>query len=178
MGGFFIFLGLFLFIFILFFPLYVETDFHYQLQDKKIAVAVYLCKHFKILGGYLTDCPGGFALHISREKARLLPIFDRKGGLQKANFLHRFQISNFAITTETGAEYIPLAICLHAVIKGYFLYQGGEKEGFQSHIWLKNGEDFLITIHSVARINLYMQICTGIRLLKEKWRNARRKQAN
>ena len=154
----------------------VEADFHYQLQDRKIAFAIFLFKKIKVIGGYITDYAGGFAFHTGKNKVLLMPLSDKEGRKKRISFFRRFRISDFAITTETGAEYLPLTMCLHTFLREYFLLQGGKNESFQSHIWLKNRDDFMLTINGIAKINLYMQICAGIAILKEKLSNGKRKR--
>ena len=165
------FLGIAILCLLLFFPIYLEANFHYKMQDQKVGFALYLCKHFRILGGYISDYPGGFALHTGKNKVILLPFDDTKGRKKRISIFRRFQISDFAITTETGAEYLPLTMLLHTTFRHYFLWQGGTASNFQSHIWLQNGDNFALTANGVARINLYMQICAWLHLIKEKIEN-------
>lgn len=178
MGGLFILLGLLIALTLLFFPIYIEADFQYQLQDRKIAFAVFIFKKFKVIGGYITDYPGGFAFHTGKEKVILMPLNDAEGRKKRISIFRRFRISDFAITTETGAEYLPLTMLLHAILRRYFLFQGGEEGSFQSHIWLKNRDDFILSINGIAKINLYMQICAWISVIKERLTNGKRKGEN
>ena len=167
MGGFFIVVSAIV-LALLFFPIYLEADIYYNAAQKKIAFSMYLFKWIKVIGGYITPYPGGFAFHTKRNKALLMPINDKESGKKRMLKFRRFHISDLAVNTETGAEYLPLTLTVHTMMKGYFLYQGGEKDSYQSHIWLRNGDVFTCSVNGVARFNLYMQICTLLQYLKEK----------
>ena len=158
-------------LFLLFFPIYVEACAYYNIQEKKLGVAVFLFKKIKIIGGYISDYPGGFAFHTGGDKVFLMPLMDRNSRKKRISVFRRFQLSDFAINTETGAEYLPLIMIINSFFKRYFVYQGGEIGSYQSHIWLKNADCLKISINAVARINVYMQICALIRLIKEKLKN-------
>ncbi len=168
MGGLFICLGVGVLLLILFFPIYLEANFYYRIQDKKAGFSVYLFKYFKIIGGYIDDYPGGFALHTSSDKATIMPVRDKEGRKKRVSVFKRFKATDFAIVTETGAEYLPLAMAFNIVCKSYFRYQGGDMQKFQSQLWLRQGKTLSLTANGVARFNLFMQICAFIKNLKEK----------
>lgn len=153
---------------LLFFPIYVEGCLYYDVHEKKLGVAVYLFKKWKIIGGYLSDYPGGFAFHTSRDKVFLLPLNDRENQKKRISVFRLFKLTDFAVNTETGADYLPLSMLFNSFLKGYFFWQGGEKKNYQNHIWLKDGDYFSVSIDAVARVNFYMQICALIRLIKER----------
>lgn len=58
---------------LLFFPIFLEADVHYDMNRKKFGFALYAYKVIKLIGGYVTTYPGGIALHISPKKAILKP---------------------------------------------------------------------------------------------------------
>ena len=155
-------------LFLLFFPISLEADFYYHAKDKKMAFVLYAFRRFKVIGGYLDSYPGGFALHTSENNAILFPFQDREGRKRRMSIFRRFKLSKLAVTTETGAEYLPLVAMLHAFFKGYFLWQGGDWGNYQSHVWLQNGDHFSLTASGEAKVTLYMQICAFLRKLKEK----------
>ena len=66
MGRLFFFVGI-LFA-VLFFPIYLETDAHYDMNRKKLGFAVYAYKKLPIIGGYVSTYRGGIAFHISEKK--------------------------------------------------------------------------------------------------------------
>ena len=168
MGGLFVILGIVGLIFLLFFPFYLEANFYYNSKDKKIGVVVYVLKKIKIIGGYLDAYPGGIALHTSNDKAILFPIQDKEGRKKRISIFRRFKMSRFAVTTETGAKYLPLVALLYVLFRGYFVWQGGEIKNYQSHVWLKDGDCFSLTASGEAKVTIYMQICALINKIKEK----------
>ena len=74
MGGLFFFACIVLIVLtILFFPIYLETDAHYDLNRKKLGFAVYAYKKIPVVGGYVSTYKGGIAFHITDKKAILVP---------------------------------------------------------------------------------------------------------
>ena len=89
MGRLFFFVGI-LFA-VLFFPIYLETDAHYDMNRRKLGFAVYAYKKLPLIGGYVSTYRGGIAFHISEKKAILLPVRFMKRGFcflvkRKGNF--------------------------------------------------------------------------------------------
>ena len=174
MGVFFIALAVLIgVVFLLFFPIYIEGNIQYQLRDKKFAFSIYLYKRIKLLGGYVEDYPGGFALHTSKNSVKLFPLNDKEGRKKRISIFRHFKLSALALTTEISAKYLPLMMIMHTFLKVYFLQQGGKIEEYSSQIWLKNVDILTITANSVAKVNLYMQLCALVHLWKEKIKNAR-----
>ena len=163
MGGLFVLIGVVFVLFLLFFPISLEADFYYHAKDKKIAFVLYAFRRFKVIGGYLDSYPGGFALHTSEKNAVLFPFQDREGRKRRMSIFRRFKLSKLAVTTETGADYLPLVAILHAFFKGYFLWQGGAFRNYQSQVWLRGGDHFSLTASGEAKITIYMQICAFLR---------------
>ena len=178
MGVFFVALSVFIVLFLLFVPIYIEVAFQYQLRDKKVAFAVYLFRKIKIFGGYFGVYPGGVAVHISKNKAILLPFSDKDGRKKRMSAFRLFKISSLSITTETGAQYLPLIMLFYAFLKGYYSWQGGKKQEYYSHVWLKNKDEFTVTLNATAKATLYMQCCALIHFIKEKIKYGRRKVEN
>lgn len=79
---------------LLFFPIFLEVDIHYDMNRKKFGFALYAYKVLKLIGGYVTTYPGGIALHISPKKAILKPYSGMDSERKKFSFTrtvpHRF----------------------------------------------------------------------------------------
>lgn len=78
---------------LLFFPIFLEVDIHYDMNRKKFGFALYAYKMLKLIGGYVTTYPGGIALHISPKRPFLNPTrngFGEKEILVYADVPHRF----------------------------------------------------------------------------------------
>lgn len=178
MGRLFFYVGLSLIITVvlLFFPIIIETDIHFDMNRKKFAFGVYFYKLFKLVGGYAAPYHGGIALHVSPKKAILIPYAQMDSERKKFSFLKTFKLISFTLTTETGAEYLlPVAIA-HIVFRSYFFIIGGKKEKIENNFWLNDGDTLRISAHFTMFFNLFILICNFIKFLKEKIRILWRKK--
>ena len=104
MGRFFLFsaVGLLVLAVLLFFPIFLEADIHYDMNRKKFGFALYAYKVLKLIGGYVTTYPGGIALHISPKKAILKPYSGMDSDRKRFSFTKAFRIVSLRLTTETS----------------------------------------------------------------------------
>lgn len=169
MGRFFLaFFVVFGVIFLLFIPIFFETDAHYDMNRKKFTFTIYLYCFIKIIGGYIATYPGGLALHVSRKKAILVPYVDMYEKRKKFSFLKTCRLRSLLLTTETGVEYLfPITIA-HGVLRTYFMIIGGKKECIENNLWLTDGDVLRISFRCVFSLNLFVLLCNFIKFLKEK----------
>ena len=153
---------------LLFFPIYLETDAHYDVNRRKFAFAVYANKIFRLLGGYVATYSGGLALHISSDKAILLPYKELDRERKRVSIIRTFRLKSLCITMETGAEYLMQISILQEVFQWIFLIMGGKKEKLERNLWLTDGDVLRISVTFVIRLNLYMIVRNFLRFLKEK----------
>ena len=170
-GLFFTFLTCFIVILLVFLPIYVEIDGHYDMNRRKLGFAIYLYKAFKVLGGYIATYPGGLALHVSPRKAILIPYSKLDSERKRFSFMRTFHLNKLSLTTETGAEYLFLVSLAHTVLRGYFFAKGGERKGIENNLWLTDGDVLRVSLTCVVRFNIFIVLCNVIRFLKEKIRN-------
>ena len=152
----------------LFAPIVVETDMHYDMNRKKFGFAVFLYKIVKIVGGYVTTYTGGFALHLSKKKAVLLPYARLNSERKRFSFIKTFRLVSFRLTTETGAEYLLPVSTAHTFLRAYFFATGGEKEKIENNLWLTDGDVLRVSLNSVLYFNIYILLRNFIVFLKEK----------
>ncbi len=155
---------------ILFFPIYVETDAHYDMNRRKFAFAVYAYKFLRIIGGYVATYSGGIALHVSKKKAILIPYSQMNSERKKFSFVRTFRLKTFRLTTESGAEYLPLTAAAHSLLRTYFFILGGEKEGIENNLWLTDGDVLRISLNCLVYFNLFILLKSFIKFCKEKIR--------
>ena len=161
---------------LLFFPIYLELDFHYDVNRRKLGFVVYLFKFFKLIGGYISTYVGGLAAHLTEEKAVIIPYAQLDGERKKFSFLKTFRLKTLNITMETGAEYLLPAATLHALLRGYFFAIGGKKEHIENNLWLTDGDLFRISSNCVLFFNGYILLKNFIKFLKEKMKILWRKK--
>ncbi len=167
---FFYLLPIFLLLALLFFPIYVEADAHYDMNRRKFAFAVYAYKFFPIIGGYVATYSGGLALHVSKKKAILIPYSKVNNERKKFSFVKTFRLKSFRLTTESGAEYLPLTAAAHSMLRTYFFILGGEKEGIENNLWLTDGDVLRISLNCLLYFNLFILLKNLLKFCKEKIR--------
>ncbi len=155
---------------ILFFPIYVEADAYYDMNRRKFAFALYAYKFLPVLGGYVATYSGGLAVHISKKKAILIPYSKVNKERKKFSFVKTFRLKSFRLTTESGAEYLPLTAAAHSLLRTYFFIKGGEKEGIENNLWLTDGDVLRISLNCLLYFNLFILLKNFILFCKEKLR--------
>ncbi len=165
--------------FLLFVPVVVEGDLHYDMNRRKFGFAVFLYKAIKLVGGYAATYKGGIALHVSPKKAILIPYSEVEKERKRFSFVKTFRLIAFTLTTETGAEYLLPVSIVHASLRTLFFIIGGEKEKVENNLWLTDGDVLRVSLNCVTYFNLFMLICAFIKFLKEKliilWRKKTKK---
>ncbi len=152
---------------LLFFPFYLESNVHYDVNRRKFAFSFELYKVIKIVGGYVATYPGGIAVHLSKKKAVLVPYADIQKEGKRFSFMRTFRLKSFNLTTETGVEYfLPIATA-HAFLRTYFFIKGGKKEDIQNNLWLIDGDVLRISLHSILFFNIFILLCSLFKFLKE-----------
>ncbi len=155
---------------LLFFPIYIETDAHYDMNRRKFAFAVYAYKVIRVIGGYAATYSGGIALHISKKKAILIPYSKMNSERKKFSFVKTFRLKSFHLTTESGAEYLPITAVAHGALRTVFFMIGGEKEGIENNLWLTDGDTLRVSLNCLIYFNLFILLKNLIKFCKEKIR--------
>lgn len=164
------FFGFLIAVAILFFPIYLETDAHYDMNRKKLGFSVYAYKLIPILGGYASTYKGGVAFHISDKKAILVPYKQMDSERKKFSIFKTFRLKVFNLTTETGAEYLFVSAIAHAILRVLFFINGGEKEKIENNLWLTDGDVLRISLNVLFYFNLYILLKSFIKFCKEKYK--------
>ena len=159
---------------LLFFPIRFEADVYADLERKKLAFGVYLYGRWKVIGGYMTAYPGGFALHIKKDKAILLPYADMETERKRFSFVNTFRLKRFAIATQTGAEYLLPVGIVHAFVKTLFYAKGGEKQ--RCLLKVEHGDTLNVAGRLVAWFNGFILLKAFMKFLKEKVESIWRKK--
>ncbi len=153
---------------LLFFPIYLETDAHYDMNRRKFTFAVYAYKFIPIIGGYVATYSGGLALHVSKRKAILIPYSKLNSERKKFSFVKTFRLKTFLLTTESGAEYIFLTALAHTVLRTLFFIRGGKKEWIENNLWATDGDVLRVSLNCLIYFNLFILLKNFIIFCKEK----------
>ena len=168
--------------FLLFTPIIVQADAHYDMNRRKLGFDLFLYNTFKIIGGYAATYRGGIALHISPQKAILIPYADMDNERKRFSFVRGFRLVAFTLTTETGAEYLLPVSFAQTVLRIVFFLLGGKEEKIENNLWLTDGDVLRVSFRIVAYFNLFMMLCALFKFLKEKiiilWQKTKKKSTN
>ena len=164
---------------LLFFPIYIESDTHYDMNRRKFTFAVYLYGFLKLIGGYATTYQGGFALHVSKKKAILLPYAELNSERKRFSFVKTFRLVSLRLTTETGAEYLFPITLLQTLLRAYLFFKPEKRGKIENNVWLTDGDELRISFNSVIFFNLFIILINFLKFLKEKmkilWRRKTKK---
>ena len=175
MGKFFfsnpIFLAVLIGSILLFAPIYLTLDGYYDLNRRKLAFAVRVYKFIKILGGYIATYTGGLAIHLSKNKAIIVPYLQINNERKRFSFMRTFRLKSCLLTTETGAEYIPLATLAHTCTRAYYTAKGGKTQGIENKLWITDGDVLKVALRFTVSFNLFIISKRFLAYLKEKLKN-------
>lgn len=167
---------------LLFFPIYLQMDGHYDMNRRKFAFGVYLYGRLRVLGGYVGVYPGGIAVHVSEKKAYLIPYNQMNSERKRFSFMRTFRLVSFVLTTETGAEYLLPVSYAHMFLRTYFFSHGakngnnGKKERIVNNVWLTDGDVLRVSASVALRFTLFQILKNIILFLKEKLKTWRKKK--
>ena len=152
---------------LLFFPIYLKADGHYDMNGRKLAFSIAIYRFFRVLGGYIATYQGGLAMHLSPKKAVLIPYKDLNNERKRFSIMRTFRLRKLQITTETGAEYLLPCAATQAVFRLIFFILGGKKEKIENNLWLTDGDVLRITMNLSVRFNLFILFRRLIITIKE-----------
>lgn len=153
---------------LLFFPIFLRTVAHYDMNRKKFCFSVYLFSFIKILGGYVATYNGGLAVHLSLKKAYLLPYREINQERKRFSFMCTFYWKKASLTTESGAEYLILNMLLHTALRIFFFMKGGKAQQINNNLWLIDGDVFRLSASITVWFNLFLLLKNFLIFIKEK----------
>lgn len=154
-------------IFLLYTPIILCANVHYDMNRRKLAFSLLLYNRIQLAGGYIGTYAGGLALHTSQNKAKLLSYKDMNNQRKKISLLKGIRIVGGTLHTETGAEYLLEVGAVQSLLRMAFFIRGGEKERIENSVWLTDGDELKIALHLAVYFNLYMLLCAFIKSIKE-----------
>lgn len=94
----FAFVGFFIFLF----PIFINVNAFIDVKNKKGCFGIYLFRFIKIYGGYATLYKEGIAIHLTENKAVLLPFNEMADTRKKFEITDGFQIVSYHQVVEIG----------------------------------------------------------------------------
>ncbi len=153
---------------LLFFPIYVDLSACYDMNGRKCAFSVRIYKLVKLVGGYIATYKGGLAVHISEQKAILVPYSDLDNERKRFSIMRAFRLKTLNVTLETGTQYLLPIMLAQNIFHVYFLTNGGKKEKLKSDLWLRQRDMLRITLNFMIRFNLFIILRSIFKYVKEK----------
>ena len=152
---------------LLFFPIYLEVNLHFDMNRRKLTFSIYGYKLIKIIGGYIATYTGGLAAHISKTKAVIIPYVDLNKERKRFSFFKFLQLKRLHLAIETSAEYLLPVILAHMISRTYFTCKN-KTNNIKNSLMLQRNDSLKISIHSIFFCNLFLAICYSIQFIKEK----------
>ncbi len=153
---------------ILFFPIYLDANAHYDMNGRKCAFSLQAYRIIKLIGGYIATYRGGLAVHVSPKKAFLVPYSDLDNERKRFSVIRTFRLKTLNVTAETGAEYLLPVMFAYSVFQVYFLMQNGRKEAVRNNLWLREGDVLRVSLSFTIRFNLFIILRNIFSYLKER----------
>ena len=160
---------------LLFFPIYLKADGHYDMNGRKLAFSIAIYRFFRMFGGYIATYQGGLAVHISPQTAILIPYKNLNNERKRFSIMRRFRLNKINITMETGPEYLLPSAVMQAFFRLGFFILGGEKEKIENNLWLTDGDILRVTMNISVRFNLFILLRKLMITIKEKMKELWRK---
>ena len=165
-------------IFFLLLPLVFTLDIYVDVKAKKFAFCLKFFDFIKVLGGYVTLYAQGFAVHISKKKAILVPFNDMENERKKFSFTECFVITEFSLSFLTGIEYFIPTAYLNRAFNVYFRMKNKQtSQKYKSILYVTDEERLTISSSVRFYFNLWLLIQEIFKTIKEKL-YARKKQKN
>ena len=138
------------------------------MNKRKCAFSIFGFKWLKLIGGYIATYPGGFVIHLSENKAVLLPYSQVKNERKRFSILRTFRLLAFSITIETGAEYLLSVTVGQMILRTYALIKNQKRQNIKNCICVANGDVLRISLHCALMFNLFIVLKSVIKFIKEK----------
>ena len=161
---------------LLFFPLYLSLNIHYDMNRKKFCFSVCLYKWMKIIGGYITLYSKGIALHVSNKKAILLQYNEFERERKKFSFFQTIRLRKTFIVAETGADYLIGVYFISLVSQLLCAIKQDNTKDVETRIWLAQGDVLQISIKLSWLFNGYTVVKELISVFNEKVRSIWKKK--
>ena len=145
-------------------PLYIQINAYFDVTSGKVGCVISLYGKIKLVGGYFSPCPNGFAFHISNRKA-ILFSYNQMHEKQK-QFSSRIQskISSIQLLAEIGPEYLLQSYLIDNFLK-LQLFTARKEKIFHSKICLKNSDAFRIFLKVSIKLQLLSELFVWIKYL-------------
>ena len=143
---------------VLFFPIFLNADFYYQIRSKKVGFYLSLYGKIKLIGGYISTYPGGVAIHLSQKKALLTGYREMDEQRKKFPFQDFFTLKKISLHIRTGAEYFFSLYALQTVKTIVTHIRPKYGRIIDSNLSLVNGDELRISARIITKSTLFKQV--------------------
>ena len=165
MGRLFLFTKIFsILLIILFFPIFISWNLHFDLKEKKYAFCLKAYKKIKLWGGYATLYNGGVALHLSKKKAVLLPYNEIHAKRKKFSFNNSFKVISVKTTIESTIEKLPTLYFLNSFLN-IVKKIAPNLNKFHFSVWISEKENQKLTAKCSLFFNNFMLLIDLLQFL-------------
>lgn len=164
-------------LFLLFFPIFLSLNVHYDINRKKFCFSLNLYEKIRFIGGYIAPYPKGIALHISEKKAILVQYTEFETERKKFSFFKTIRLYRLTVVTETGANYLLGVYFLSLLGQILGTIKKDATNNVKMGVWLVSGDVLRISARIIWHFNGCTIVKELIRVLKEKIENLWTKKA-
>ena len=152
---------------VLFFPIFISWNLHFDFKEKKYAFCLKAYKKIKVFGGYATLYDKGIALHVGKERAILLPYQELRSRRKNFPFFKTFQLLSIKANIESTAESLFALSCLDSFLNIAKKFHSEFKK-INFDIWISKTENLKITAKCTLFFNCFILLMHLIEFLWEK----------
>ena len=161
---------------VLIFPIFLNLNFHYSMDAKKLFYQIKLFGFIKILGGYAQLIEEGVVIHLTKNKAIILPfskIFDVRKKVEPLKDYHFIKLKTVTEIGVSDSAILPtvLSFSLSFIDKivCWFLYNFKSQLDVDNRFFVFEGVDRLEIFCKLDVVfNILMIIISAIKILTEK----------
>lgn len=161
---------------VLIFPIFLNVNFHYSMSDKKMYFQIKVFAFIKVIDGYAQLIDEGVVVHLTKNKAIILPftkIFDVRKKVEPLKDYHFIKLKTVTEIGVSDSAILPtvLSFSLSFIDKivCWFLYNFKPQLDVDNRFFVFEGENRLEVFFKLCIVlNVLMIIISAIKILTEK----------
>ena len=136
---------------------------YFDVASGKIGCNICLLGKIKLIGGYLSPCPSGFAWHVSKRKAFIFRYKDSNERRKKLSS-GAFKVSVINLIAEVSPNYLLGTSFIGGLFAALDSYKSG-KQRIEIRILLNEQECFRVFARIALKTSLFLQLKLAVQYL-------------
>ena len=162
-------------VFLLLFPIFLTINIYTDLEKKRIWFSLYVLHGIKIYGGYVSMYGEGFAFHLTKNKAVLLPFKELINAPNKFKITRGFSVIAFNYVAELGSELGQNMVLAAALLRiasdlfGVYLISKKQCDAYKGDIYFRLGwNNFKISLRAILAFNVLLLFVAAVKIFLQK----------